>query len=153
MAEGILQYKAQKRGMKWMVDSAGTNGIHIGETPHPLSRKVASLNGIDISVQRSRRFVAEDLARFDKVYAMSADVIDEMKWIAGNQFLTGKVDLLMNEIYPGMNMDVPDPWYGAEPGYHKVFRMLDQACDRIIEKYSAQGGLHLADDGHSNFTM
>jgi protein-tyrosine phosphatase len=24
--------------------------------------------------------------------------------------------LLMNEIYPEKNMDVPDPYYGTEPG-------------------------------------
>jgi protein-tyrosine phosphatase len=32
-------------------------------------------------------------------------------------------------------MDEPDPWYGPEPGYHKVFEMIDKACDKIIEKY------------------
>jgi protein-tyrosine phosphatase len=37
-----------------------------GEAPHPLSQKVAHINGVDISKQRSRSFVAEDLDRFDK---------------------------------------------------------------------------------------
>ena len=42
----------------------------------------------------------------------------------------------MNYI-PGKNMDVPDPWYGPEPGYHEVYKMIDEACDAIISKYSA----------------
>ena len=32
-----------------------------------------------------------------------------------------KTDLLMNEVYPGKNMDVPDPWYGTEKNYHEVY--------------------------------
>jgi low molecular weight protein-tyrosine phosphatase len=139
LAEGILQHKAWKAGLQWSVESAGTNGYHIGEAPHPLSQKVARLNGIDISNQRSRRFTAEDFNRFDKIYAMADDVIDDMRRITRNNFDTTKVELLMNELFPGKNMDVPDPWYGPEPGYHQVFKMIDEACDAIIKKYLPTG--------------
>ena len=47
-----------------------------------------------------------------------------------------KVDLLLNELFAGQNVDVPDPWYGPEPGYHEVFKMISEACDVIIRKYS-----------------
>jgi protein-tyrosine phosphatase len=136
LAEGLLQDKALKAGLKWSVESAGTNGYHNGEAPHPLSQKVAKINGVDISKQRSRRFVAEDFDRFDKIYAMSDDVIDDMKRIARNKFDEKKVDLLLNELFPGQNVDVPDPWYGPEPGYHQVYKMINEACDAIIKKYS-----------------
>src|SRR5262249_11210436 len=121
MAEGILYDKVKKAGLNWKVDSAGTNGYHINERPHRLSQKVAKMNGIDISQQLSREFVKEDFDRFDKIYAMASDVIDEMKYIAGNKFDRSKVDLLLNELYPGENADIPDPWFGTEPGYHQVF--------------------------------
>lgn len=134
LAEGILQDKAWKAGLNWSVESAGTNGYHTGEAPHRLSQKVALLRGIDISQQCSRKFVAEDFERFDKIYAMAGDVIDEMKHIAGKKYDAGKVDLLMNELHPGKNKDVPDPWYGPEPGYHTVYDMIEEACDKIIEK-------------------
>lgn len=136
LAEGILQEKAWKAGLKWSVESAGTNGYHIGEAPHRLSQKVAKLNGIDISKQRSRSFVPDDLKHFDKIYAMSVDVIDDMRRIARKDFDDTKVDLLLNELFPGENVDVPDPWYGPEPGYHEVYKMIDKACDAIIEKYT-----------------
>lgn len=136
LAEGILKHKAKKAGLNWIVDSAGTNGYHIGEAPHRLSQKVAKLNGIDICEQRARQFVKEDFDRYDKIYAMADDVIDEIKSIAGNKFDSSKVDLLMNELFPGENISVPDPWYGPEPGYHDVYRMIDEACDAIISKYA-----------------
>jgi protein-tyrosine phosphatase len=135
LAEGILQHKAQQEGLSWTIDSAGTNGYHVGEEPHRLSQKVALLNGIDISRQRARRFTAADFNRFDKIYAMAEDVVEEMQRIARKDFDATKVDLLMNELYPGKNMDVPDPWYGTEPGYHEVFAMVDKACDKIVGKY------------------
>jgi protein-tyrosine phosphatase len=45
-----------------------------------------------------------------------------------------KVELLLNELYPGKNINVPDPWYGGEEGYHEVFKMISDACDAIVEK-------------------
>lgn len=134
LAEGVLQHKAKAAGLNWQVNSAGTNGYHVGEAPHRLSQKVAKMNGIDICTQRARRFSASDFEKYDKIYAMADDVIDEMKWIAGNKYDASKVDLLMNELHPGKNEDIPDPWYGTEPGYHRTYELIDQATDKIIEK-------------------
>ena len=138
LAEGILQDKAFKAGLTWSIESAGTNSYHTGEAPHPLSQKVAKLNGIDISHQRAKKFTAGDFEVYDKIYALAGDVMDEMKRIAKTKFDYSKVDLLMNELYPGKDMDVPDPYYGAEPGYHEVYKMIDRACYSIIAKYSIQ---------------
>ncbi len=136
LAEGILESKAKKLGLSWEVDSAGThNSYHIGEAPHPLSQKVAKLHAVDISGQCARAFVADDFDRFDKIYAMSADILAGMKHIARKKFNSKKTDLLLNEVYPGENLDVPDPWYGEEPDYHEVYEMIEKACDKIIEKY------------------
>ncbi len=143
LAEAILQQKAFDAGLSWSVESAGTNSYHIGEAPHPLSQKVAKINGLDISQQRARRFEARDFEVYDKIYALASDVLDDMKRIAKNRFDASKTDLLMNELYPGRNLDVPDPWYGSEPGYHEVYSMLEKVCDRIIENYQ---------NGHSKKT-
>lgn len=138
LAEGILQRKIEEAGLLWEVDSAGTNGLHNGEKPHPLSQKVALQHGIDISRQRSRRLVKEDFERFDKIYAMAGDVVEEMEWIGKDKFNVKKVDLLLNELFPGQNRDVPDPWYGAEDGYHKVFSMIEKACEALVKKHTEQ---------------
>ena len=136
LAEGILREKARAANLDWEIESAGTNGCHTGQAPHPLSQKVARYNGIDISHQRARRFTVADFQRFDKIYAMAGDVIDDMRRIAGRQFDGSRVDLLLNEVHPGADEDVPDPWYGPEPGYHEVYAMIDTAADRIIAKYA-----------------
>jgi protein-tyrosine phosphatase len=134
LAEGILRQKVAEAGLNWTIDSAGTNGYHVGEAPHPLSQKVARMNGIDISGQRARNFVAADFDRFDRIYAMATDVLAEMRRIARNNYDPQKAMLLLDAIYPGEDRDVPDPWYGPEPGYHEVFDLINKACATIIEQ-------------------
>lgn len=136
LAEGILKHKAREAGLDWYIESAGTENYHVGQPPHHLSQKVAKLNGIDICDQRARRFVKEDFEQYDRIYAMSADVLEEIKYMAKESFNPGKIDLILNEVHPGKNKSVPDPWYGTEPGYHEVYKILDEACEKIVSKYA-----------------
>ena len=136
LAEGILQDKADRVGLNWTVDSAGTAGYHIGEAPHHLSQKVAKLNGIDISKQKGRKFRKEDILFYDKIFVMDNSNYNDIKHICGNYWKEEKVDLLLNELYPSEDRDVPDPWYGGEDGFHVVFEMIDRACENIVSKYS-----------------
>lgn len=136
LAEGILKHKAKQAGLNWQIDSAGTESYHIGQPPHHLSQKVARLNGIDICNQRARRFVKEDFDRYDKIYAMADDVLEEIKRMSKEKYDPSKIDLFLNELHPGKNLSVPDPWYGTEPGYHEVYKIINEACDAIIGKYA-----------------
>ena len=135
LAEGILQHKAGQAGLQWSVESAGTGAYHIGQPPHKLSMKVAKLNGIDISKQRARQFRKDDFEQFDFIYVMDSSNYNDVKRISGKHWNENKIDLLLNEMYPGRNVAVPDPWYGTEEGYHEVFKMIDEACNVIISKY------------------
>jgi protein-tyrosine phosphatase len=138
LAEGILQEKALKAGLNWQIDSAGTNGYHTGEPPHNLSIKVAKLNGIDISRQRSRRFTADDFEAYDVIYAMANDVLQDMQRIGKNNFDVNKVSLFLKASFPGEEKDVPDPWSGPESHYHEVFEIINRNCDAIIKKYTTK---------------
>jgi protein-tyrosine phosphatase len=135
IAEGVLQYKVDKKGLNWHVDSAGTESYHIGEAPHPYSQKICLQHGIDVSLQRARKFVKEDFERYDRIYALATDVSEQIKRIAGNKTDISKLSLFLNELHPGSNASVPDPWYGNEDGYLPVYKMIDEVCDAIIEKY------------------
>jgi protein-tyrosine phosphatase len=137
LAEGVLQHKAWKAGLQWSVESAGTGAWHAGEPPHHLSIKVAKHNGVDISKQRARQFIKEDFLNYDFIYVMDSSNYIDVKQMSGKLWKEEKVDLLLNELHPGENRGVPDPWYGKEDGYHSVYEMINKACDKIIEKYIA----------------
>jgi protein-tyrosine phosphatase len=138
LAEGILQAKANAAKLNWIVDSAGTGNYHIGEKPHQLSQKVALMNGIDISTQRCRQFVKEDMGRFDIIYVMDKENYAEVKRISGLDWDSRKVHLILSEAYPDTDKEVPDPWYGTEKDFHLVFDMLDKTADIIIDRYGKQ---------------
>lgn len=134
LAEGILQHKANAAGLNWQVDSAGTAGYRVGNPPHHLSQKVAKHNGIDISHQQCKQFVQEDMLNYDRIYVMDSSNYNDVKKISGHLWNEQKVGLLLNELYKGENRNVPDPWYGEEDGYHKVFDMIDRACEKIVNR-------------------
>lgn len=135
LAAGILQHRAAEAGLDWEVDSAGTSTYHIGEPPHRLSQKVARLHGIDISNQRGSQFNKQDMLTFDLVYAMDNDNYAEIKRMSRELWNAGKTKLVLNELFPGEDMDVPDPWYGTEETFHEVYDMLDKAALAIVHKY------------------
>ena len=60
--------------------------------------------------------------------------------LADNQAQTKKVQLILNELFPNENVDVPDPYFGMPNGFDSVYKMLDEACDviakKLIEKHS-----------------
>lgn len=136
IAQGILQYKAQQAGLNWQVESAGTGSWHIGSAPHPLSQKVAATNGIDISEQQCRQFQKKDMLYFDFIYVMDENNYAGLKQMSKELWDASKVELLMNELYPGENRSVPDPYLGTEPDYHEVFGLIEKACDKVIERHS-----------------
>ena len=137
LAEGILQHKAWQAGLKWKVESAGTGDWHAGEPPHQLSQKVAGMNGIDISGQQCRQFTKEDMLIFDKIYVMDENNYNDVRLMSGELWDEKKVDLFLNELYPGENRNVPDPWHGKEKNYHEVFELLNKTCDAVISKYKS----------------
>lgn len=135
IAEGLMQHKINQHGLNWQVESAGTESYHIGSAPHRHSQEICRSNGIDISMQRARQFDIRDFERFDKIYALADDVYDEIKRMSGRKADMSKVELLLNELNPGGNESVPDPYYGGADGYIFVYDIIDQTCDAIIKKY------------------
>jgi protein-tyrosine phosphatase len=116
-------------------DSAGTSNFHVGEQPDSRMRMTAVKNGMDISDLRARQFVQSDFDEFDLIYAMdNANKMDILK-LARNDADRAKVKLILDEIYPGENREVPDPYYGGDEGFQQVFDMLDDATDQLIARY------------------
>lgn len=132
LAEGILRQQAKNNGLNWKIDSAGTSAYHTGEPPHRLSQKVARLHGIDISGQKCRQFTRADMQSYDMIYVMDEDNYKDVKKMAGTYWQPEKVQLLLGVHNDPELINVPDPWYGTEEGYHRVYEMIDKACHEII---------------------
>ena len=138
LAEGILASKLPKD--KFIVDSAGTGNWHVGKKPDERSIATAKKNGLDISSQRGKHFTSKHFEEFDYIYVMDGSNYDDVLFLAKTDEHKKKVSLILDELFPGDNVDVPDPYYGLQNGFDMVYEMLDEATDllakKLIEKHS-----------------
>ena len=92
---------------------------------------VASKNGLDLTQLRARQFdAATDPTEFEWLIVMDrqneTDVIE----------LGSPPDRvrLMRSFDPTLEspLDVPDPYYGGDDGFDKVYEMLTRACEGML---------------------
>lgn len=138
LAEGILQSKLPAD--KFIVDSAGTGNWHVGQNPDKRSVATAKNRGLDISCQIARQLKPADFNEFDHIFVMDASNYKDVIALAPNEQAKAKVRLMMDAVYPGQNVDVPDPYWSGQDGFDKVYDMLDEACtivaDKLIKEHS-----------------
>ena len=132
LAEGILKSKIDSNNV--YVDSAGTGHWHIGKKPDLRSIEVAKKHQLDITDQRGRQFSKQDFDDFDYIFVMDNSNKKDVLSIARNDSDKEKIHLILNEIFPNENMDVPDPYYGGSEGFQNVYRMLDLSCNSIANR-------------------
>ena len=131
LAEGILKSKLPN---DFIVDSAGTANYHVGSPADKRSVAVAKTYGLDISNLRGRQFDVSDFDTFDLIYVMDESNFSNIVKIARNDEDIAKVTLILNEVHPNKNFEVPDPYYGGDYGFDNVYKMLDEACEIIAKK-------------------
>ncbi len=136
LAEGILKSKVDPN--KVIIESAGTGSWHIDHAPDPRSISVGKRYGVDITDQRGRQFEPTDFDRYDHIYVMDTSNYDDVIAQARNEDDIKKVRLILDEIFPGEKVDVPDPYHGGEYGFENVYQMLNEACEIIASKLNKE---------------
>jgi len=138
LAEGILASKLPKDN--FIVDSAGTGSWHVGHSPDKRSIAVAQKNGLCIDGQKGRQFKTADFDEFDYIYVMDNSNYRDVLQLAKTPEHKNKVHLILNELFPDENVDVPDPYFGAVNGFDNVYQMLDEVSEiiatKLIKKHS-----------------
>ena len=131
LAEGTLQAKLPKN---YIVDSAGTASYHVGTAPDKRSVVTAKKFGVDISQQKCRQISTSDFETFDHIYVMDTSNYKNVLAIAPSEEAKRKVKVILNELHPNKNLEVPDPYYGDLHGFEHVYNLLDEVCEVIAEK-------------------
>ncbi len=134
MADGLLKKKVNDAGLIVFVDSAGTSNHHKGQAPDERMRETAAQFGVPIDDLRARQFEVSDFDNFDWIYVMDHSNYQNVLRLARNKEDQDKVKMILNEVSPGNNAPVPDPYYGGQRGFEEVFDLLDEATDSILNK-------------------
>jgi protein-tyrosine phosphatase len=134
MAEGAFRHLAREKGIDIELDSAGTGDWHVGEAPDHRMQATAKSHGVDISDLRARHFTVEDFDAFDRIYVMDESNYDNVVKLARNEEDSAKVKMMLNEIYPGENMPVPDPYFGGQQGFEHVYDLLTRSAEKVLNE-------------------
>lgn len=139
LAHGLLEHRVAQAGLadRIAIDSAGTHAYHVGNAPDPRSQQTALRHGIDLSSQRARKVVVSDFAEFDYVLAMdndnrvllSAQCPDEHRH---------KLKLFLEFAPQLAETEVPDPYYGGDSGFERVYQLIDAAADGLMADIQAR---------------
>jgi protein-tyrosine phosphatase len=138
LAEGVFGHLARQRGVadSFTIDSCGTGGWHVGETPDARAIDVARRHGIRL-VHVARQFdPGSDFDAFDLILAMDRDNLTHVRGLATDG--QDRKSRLLREFEPGAPasgraLDVPDPYYGGPEGFDRVFRMLHDSCAGLLD--------------------
>jgi protein-tyrosine phosphatase len=131
LAEGIFLHKVNKRGVaeRFAVDSAGTGGWHVGEPPDPRMRATSERRGVRLA-SRARQVQREDFDRFDHIICMDED---NRRRVLTMGAAPARVALLLEFDSQSRLREVPDPYYGGDEGFEKVYDLVESACEKLLD--------------------
>lgn len=133
-AEGVFAKKVTDAGLagRFLIDSAGTHGYHVGEPPDPRAQRAARARGYDLSGLRARRIERGDFDRFDLVLAMDQDNCDFLARLCPPS--SGhKLKLMMEYARRYTVREVPDPYDGGLEDFLEVLEMLEDATEGLLQ--------------------
>lgn len=135
LAEAALRHEAKLAGLDLVIDSAGTGSWHVGKGPDPRSCAEAARHGIDIRSYRARQVAAQDFHRFDRIVALNASNLADLKRIAPDGS-TASLSLLL-DLVPGLEgQDVADPYYGGPEGFEETWAQVSEAARRLVAQFT-----------------
>ena len=132
-AQGVFRKLLQQEGLEACIetDSAGTHAYHSGEPPARRARETARRRGIDLSDLRARHVEPGDFVDFEYVLAMDQDNYYSLAKICPRG-AESKLMLLMDFAPHMRTREVPDPYYGGESGFERVFDMVEAASEGLL---------------------
>lgn len=133
-AEGVARHFIEVGSLGGLieVDSAGTQGYHVGEAPDPRTQKAAARRGYDLSALRARKIELADFQRFDLLLAMDRGHLETMRRLCPEVYHP-RLGLFMAYGGAGNPDEVPDPYYGGPRGFDLVLDMCEDAVQGLLE--------------------
>jgi protein-tyrosine phosphatase len=133
-AEAAIRKAAAEAGVPVEVESAGTSRYHLGEPPHPDSRRAGAEVGLTLE-GRARQVTVEDFERFDLLVAMDRENLGDLLDLAPGPEAAAKVRLFRDD-----GADVPDPWGRGYEAYRQTMATVLEAATRLVDEVADAAG-------------
>ena len=132
-AHGVFESMIQNRGLDHLIqiDSCGTGGWHVGESPDKRATAHARKRGYELSHLRARQIQPNDFYHFDYILAMDEANLRELDLICPSDAKV--IPQLFLSFGNYAETEVPDPYYGGEQGFEHVLDLVESACEGLLE--------------------
>lgn len=132
-AHGVFESLVKARGLDdlILIDSCGTGGWHIGESPDKRATAHAKKRGYDLSHLRARQVQSNDFNEFDYILAMDEANLRELDLLCPKDAKV--IPQLFLSFGDYSETEVPDPYYGGEQGFEHVLDLVESACEGLLE--------------------
>jgi protein-tyrosine phosphatase len=137
LAEGVFRTEVFAAGLDGAIeaDSAGTGDWHVGDPPHPNSRKVALEKGFSIDDLRGRQVTPMDFSVFDYIIAMDHTNVADLTEMAPKGLVHKIARFMSFSSGVGRNEtpeEIEDP-YGRDPdAYRAALTLCEDAARGLL---------------------
>lgn len=142
-AEGVFRKRVKDAGLseRIFIDSCGTAGYHEGGSPDRRAQAYARTQGIDLSSLQARALRDDDFERFDYILVMDQANLDDVNARAPAH-CRAHIALLLDFAPRSSPREVPDPYYGGDAGFKRVFGLVDEAAVELLHMLEARLDAH-----------
>lgn len=142
MAKGVLARMIAERGLdgKLWVDSCGTGSWHVGGGADPRTLAEMAQRGERLEHVARQFDAAADAERFTWILAMDRANVRAL----GRMGLPRERVRLLREFDPALTgldesaWEVPDPYYGGQEGFAKMYEMIVASCRGFLDHLEAR---------------
>ncbi len=139
MAEGAFRAAAEKAGLldQLHIDSAGTLGYHAGSPPDPKAQAAAEANGVDISMQQSRKITDDDFETFDYILVMDKRNFRDVSERCPDAYKS-RISMFLSHADHLPIDELPDPYGGHRNDFSMCYDAAIDAADGLLAKIKAE---------------
>jgi protein-tyrosine phosphatase len=148
MAEALFRQKVNNKGLadNFEIASAGTGAYHIGENADPRTLSTLKKNGINFT-HKAQQASRNHFQEYNYIVAMDSDNLADLNLLAESPEAQKRLKLMLSYHSDETLKDVPDPYFGGDDGFDKVYDMLDAALNTFLNELIQE--YHLAADAQA----
>ncbi|KAI8325711.1 LMWPc-domain-containing protein [Martensiomyces pterosporus] len=132
MAEAVFAHIVKQRGLsdRFLIDSAGTAGYHVGERPDARSVATCKANGVPVN-HHARQVMSSDFKKFDYVLCMDESNLHDLQ---RKRPQGSKATAALFGTYSKEKGDriIEDPYYGGQQGFEHNFEQVTRCSEGLL---------------------
>ena len=149
MAEGVFQHLTKRSNpphpLIGEIDSAGTGGYHIGDSPDSRTMSTLEDHGITTYRHGARQVHASDFTRFQYIFGMDRYNLEDLKRLRAREVKKRGGDeegvatvALWGDFGSRKGEEVDDPYYGGREGFETAYEQVNRFSTGFLKYLESQ---------------